>query len=285
MKDKLRGFLGFLGLVEDEYGEYGPTNAPRPFSSSPRSSNPSGPPPPCPSRAPFPPSRLTPHPFAHEQPGPADSLARRAHLGARRFQRGQPGSTDRDDQRRAGRLALSPRARRRHCAPETYDDSRRITDLLRSNRAVVLEHARRRSRSRAKAGGLHRGHGLRVEREDGDVDPWRVLDQSPGNARRSGDERATARRELSRTRSGMRFVHDLITLYIWILIIMMVSELVPGHELQGGLAITKRILADITEPVLRPLRAILPRPRIGGVGIDFSVFVAVIILAIINSYI
>lgn len=35
MKDKLRGFLGFLGLVEDDYGEYGTNNAPRPFSETP----------------------------------------------------------------------------------------------------------------------------------------------------------------------------------------------------------------------------------------------------------
>ena len=42
-------------------------------------------------------------------------------------------------------------------------------------------------------------------------------------------------------------------------------------------------LYRVTEPVLRPLRAILPRPRIGGVGFDFSPFIAVIILGIINS--
>jgi uncharacterized protein YggT (Ycf19 family) len=83
----------------------------------------------------------------------------------------------------------------------------------------------------------------------------------------------------------MRFVHDLITLYIWILIIMMILSWFPAQNSQGGLAITKRILADITEPVLRPLRAILPRPRVGGIGFDFAPFVAVIILAVINSYI
>ncbi len=81
----------------------------------------------------------------------------------------------------------------------------------------------------------------------------------------------------------MRFVHDLINLYIAILIVMMILSWFPAQTPQGGLAITKRILADVTEPVLRPLRAILPRPRIGGVGFDFSPFIAVIILGIINS--
>lgn len=81
----------------------------------------------------------------------------------------------------------------------------------------------------------------------------------------------------------MRFVHDLINLYIAILIVMMILSWFPAQSPQGGLAITKRILADVTEPVLRPLRAILPRPRIGGVGFDFAPFVAVIILGLINS--
>jgi uncharacterized protein YggT (Ycf19 family) len=44
----------------------------------------------------------------------------------------------------------------------------------------------------------------------------------------------------------------------------------------------KRVLYRLTEPVLRPLRAIMPRPQIGGVGIDFSVMVAVIILLIVE---
>jgi uncharacterized protein YggT (Ycf19 family) len=83
----------------------------------------------------------------------------------------------------------------------------------------------------------------------------------------------------------MRFVHDLITLYIWILIITAFLSWIPVQSSQGGMATTKRILAQITEPVLRPLRAILPRPSVGGVGIDFSVLVAVIVLVVINNII
>jgi uncharacterized protein YggT (Ycf19 family) len=51
------------------------------------------------------------------------------------------------------------------------------------------------------------------------------------------------------------------------------------------MATTKRVLAQLTEPVLRPLRQIVPRPRIGGVSVDFSVLVAVILLEIIYSII
>jgi uncharacterized protein YggT (Ycf19 family) len=80
----------------------------------------------------------------------------------------------------------------------------------------------------------------------------------------------------------MRFVHDLIALYIWVLIITAFLSWLPTTSSQGGLATTKRVLASLTEPVLRPLRAILPRPNFGGVGIDLSVLVAVIGLEIIN---
>jgi uncharacterized protein YggT (Ycf19 family) len=78
----------------------------------------------------------------------------------------------------------------------------------------------------------------------------------------------------------MRFIHDLIYLYIWILIITALMSWVPTN--QGGVASFKHLLARLTEPVLRPLRAILPRPSFGGVGIDLSVIVAVIGLEILN---
>jgi uncharacterized protein YggT (Ycf19 family) len=45
------------------------------------------------------------------------------------------------------------------------------------------------------------------------------------------------------------------------------------------------VLRRLTEPVLQPLRAILPRPSFGGVGIDLSALVALIILEFINRII
>ena len=83
----------------------------------------------------------------------------------------------------------------------------------------------------------------------------------------------------------MRFIHDLIDLYILILVATALLSWFPAQNSQGGLAQTKRVLARLTEPVLRPLRAILPRPSIGGVGVDFSVLVALIALELINSFI
>ncbi len=80
----------------------------------------------------------------------------------------------------------------------------------------------------------------------------------------------------------MSLIHHLITIYIWVLIITALLSWLPNANSQGALASIRRFLARITEPVLRPLRAILPHPNFGGVGIDLSVFVAVVILEILN---
>jgi len=82
----------------------------------------------------------------------------------------------------------------------------------------------------------------------------------------------------------MVLIHLLISLYIAVLVLSALLSWFPTTNSDGALATTKMILARLTEPVLRPLRSIMPRPRIGGVGIDFSVMVAIILLAILNSY-
>ncbi len=83
----------------------------------------------------------------------------------------------------------------------------------------------------------------------------------------------------------MGLIHELITLYIWVLIISALLSWFPQSSSQGAMATTQRVLAKLTEPVLRPLRQIVPRPRIGGVSVDFSVLVAVIMLEVINGFI
>jgi len=42
------------------------------------------------------------------------------------------------------------------------------------------------------------------------------------------------------------------------------------------------LLDDITEPVLRPLRRLIPPVRAGGVGLDLSVIVAFVILWVLQ---
>lgn len=83
----------------------------------------------------------------------------------------------------------------------------------------------------------------------------------------------------------MIVVHELISLYVWLLIISALLSWFPITNPSGALASARRILTQVSEPVLRPLRMVLPRPRIGGVGIDFSVLVAIILLQFINRII
>ena len=83
----------------------------------------------------------------------------------------------------------------------------------------------------------------------------------------------------------MILVHEVILLYIWVLIIAALLSWFPPSTSGGGLASVQRVLATLTEPVLRPLRQILPRPRLGGVGIDLSVLVAIVLLQIVNRFI
>ena len=42
------------------------------------------------------------------------------------------------------------------------------------------------------------------------------------------------------------------------------------------------LLEDVTEPVLRPLRAMIPPIRAGGMGLDLSMIVAFVILAVLR---
>jgi cell division inhibitor SepF len=144
MKEKLRGFLGFLGLVEDEYSEYGPSNAPRPFSEQSEEFEPEWTPTPAPVARVFPTQPANPSPFRATStaaaPTPVTSKSRSSapislNDGMNGVSRVRPIANP-----NAGR-AMSPFNQERDVAvisPGNYDDSRRITDLLRSNRAVVL---------------------------------------------------------------------------------------------------------------------------------------------------
>lgn len=83
----------------------------------------------------------------------------------------------------------------------------------------------------------------------------------------------------------MTLLHNLIFLYIWILIISALLSWFPASSQSGGLGSVRHFLSILTEPVLRPIRSILPRPRVGAVAVDFSVLIAIVALELINSFI
>jgi YggT family protein len=50
----------------------------------------------------------------------------------------------------------------------------------------------------------------------------------------------------------------------------------------GPLRTILDLLDDVTEPILRPLRALIPPIRAGGVGLDLSIIIAFVILAVLR---
>ena len=51
----------------------------------------------------------------------------------------------------------------------------------------------------------------------------------------------------------------------------------------GPLRTILDLLEDVTEPVLRPLRTLIPPIRAGGVGLDLSIIIAFVILAVLRT--
>lgn len=51
----------------------------------------------------------------------------------------------------------------------------------------------------------------------------------------------------------------------------------------GPLRTVLDLLDDVTEPVLKPLRALIPPIRAGGVGLDLSIIIAFVILAVLRT--
>ena len=82
----------------------------------------------------------------------------------------------------------------------------------------------------------------------------------------------------------MIFIQDLISIYIYVFVFAAILSWFPSASSQGGLALVKRVVVQLTEPVLRPIRQVMPRTGFGGVNIDFSVWVAIIGLEIIRYF-
>jgi cell division inhibitor SepF len=136
MKDKMRRALGFLGLIEDEYGEYTPSGNARPFTDQPALDEELEWTRPAPSSArTIPTTNASPVTRVSSNPGP--SMPRPTPISVLEPTAQAP----RLRPMPSGVRSVSPFSQDRDVAifaPTNYDDSRRITDLLRSNRAVVL---------------------------------------------------------------------------------------------------------------------------------------------------
>ncbi len=78
----------------------------------------------------------------------------------------------------------------------------------------------------------------------------------------------------------MLFVAALVEIYVVILIL---RALLSWFPVRPGSAFEKlvRAMDAITEPVLRPIRRILPPIRAGGMGIDLSIIVVVLVAEVV----
>jgi FtsZ-interacting cell division protein YlmF len=136
MKEKMRRVLGFLGLVEDEYGEYASTGSARPFSDQPVYEEEPDWSPPAPAST----SRAFPTTVSSTGAPRGSSSAPLRTSSISVLDSSGQGPRVRP-MTGAGARGITALSQERDIAiffPNSYNESRRITDLLRSNRAVLL---------------------------------------------------------------------------------------------------------------------------------------------------
>ncbi|MGH9098862.1 MAG: YggT family protein [Acidimicrobiales bacterium] len=78
----------------------------------------------------------------------------------------------------------------------------------------------------------------------------------------------------------MSIVAYLIELYVFVLIARALLSWIPSRP-GTGLHRIVRVLDIVTEPVLRPVRRILPPIRAGGMGIDLSIIVVIVVAELV----
>ncbi|HVB71096.1 MAG TPA: cell division protein SepF [Acidimicrobiales bacterium] len=128
MKERMRKALGFLGLIEDEYGEYGASTPSRPFTDPGYDEDPEWSTPAVTSPRPFPVSSANSapaRPMPAARPGPVsgpDAAPRLRPVPSNRIR--TLAAPSEDD------LAV--------VVPLNYNESQRVTDLLRVHRPVLL---------------------------------------------------------------------------------------------------------------------------------------------------
>ena len=78
----------------------------------------------------------------------------------------------------------------------------------------------------------------------------------------------------------LRLLIDLVQLYILVLFVRLVFTWFPINP-WSKLARVVRLLAAVTDPVLVPVRRLLPPLRIGGTGLDLSPIIVFIALEVL----
>jgi YggT family protein len=79
----------------------------------------------------------------------------------------------------------------------------------------------------------------------------------------------------------MKVLCYLLTIYWVILFIRILSSWFPP-PMSGPLRTIWRLLYDLTDPVLRPLRTMIPPIRMGGMAMDLSPIVVFVIIGVLQ---
>ncbi len=84
--------------------------------------------------------------------------------------------------------------------------------------------------------------------------------------------------------SGLQIVRYVLQAYVIVLIARALISWFPMHAGSPLLPVV-RVLDRLTEPLLAPIRRILPPLRAGGMAIDLSIIVAIFAVEIVASLI
>jgi YggT family protein len=79
----------------------------------------------------------------------------------------------------------------------------------------------------------------------------------------------------------LTYVVDVLNLFLFILIIRIVLSYVPASP-GSALASITRFFEAITEPVLRPIRRLIPPVRIGSGTLDLSPIIVWLVILIVS---
>jgi len=78
----------------------------------------------------------------------------------------------------------------------------------------------------------------------------------------------------------LRILADLVYAFVVVLILRALMSWIPVRS-GSALIPVQRALAAVTEPVLRPVRRLLKPVRVGGMAIDLSILVVILVAEIV----
>ncbi len=82
----------------------------------------------------------------------------------------------------------------------------------------------------------------------------------------------------------LHYVAIVLELYLLLLFARAILSWFPINP-DGAMATVQRALYAVTEPVLAPLRAVLPPMRMGGMGLDLSPMLVMLVIIVLLQFI